>query len=243
MSNYVSDLVRPGDRLELVLINDKIFKTTSDEEKKVYVTKVLDISEDDDMVQALMPIEKTKLILLPEGARYEASFFCKKGIYGCIVKVIKRYKSNNLFLVDLEPLSELKKQQRREFYRLDCVIGMNTRQLTDKEVKEYRDRRDASLLASPEDKSVIVDISGGGLRFVSAEHYEVGKCIYCRFVISSNETERTMGVIMKLLATKPVVNNPKNTEYRGNFYELNNVDRELIIKYIFEEQRKLRQNR
>ena len=238
MSNEIQKLVKPGNRVELQQVKRL---ASDDEDNPVYVTKVYDISEDEDKIETFMPMDKTKLILLPVGAIYEASFYCDKGIYGCRLQVEKRYKDNTLFVVGFDQITELEKQQRREFYRFDCVIGMNTRVLSDDESKDYLESADLSLFETPQDKSVIVDLSGGGLRFVSAEKYEKGNLVYCRFMISNNGKASAFPCVMKVLGTKPVANNPKNTEYRGCFVELGKNDRDKLIKFIFEEERKSRQ--
>ena len=209
------------------------------EESKDYVTKVFDIDEDE-MIHVLMPMEKTKLVLLPVGAVYDASFYCTKGIYGARAKVVKRYKEDALFVLVIELETELEKQQRREFYRYDCVIGMMTRQITDEEKKKYDEVKNCSFMPEPTGKSVVVDISGGGMRFVTSEHYEKGKLLQCRFILPHKEGVKKYDLVLNIVGEQPVANNKANTEYRGPFYEINAVEREEIIKYIFEEERKQR---
>lgn len=234
MSNF-SDFARPGDRIDLEPVSTRL---TNEEEKKIYVTKIFDIDDLEDTVEAFMPMEQTKLQLLPVGAEYEASIYCKKGIYACKLRVNNRYKQNALFVVVFDVLTDLKKQQRRQYFRLDCIIGMNTNQLSEEESEEYMKAKRTGFLPNPEGKSVIVDISGGGLRFITSEHYDVGSNIHCRFLITVNDTPQVFNCILNVIATKPVANNPKNREFRGAFVEMSNVEREQLIKFIFEEQRK-----
>ena len=243
MANTIQELVRPGDRLDLVFESEKLSNDDSIDNTQYYITKVFDISEDEDLIEAFMPMEKTKLILLPVGAVYDATFYCKKGMYGCRLKVTRRFKQENLFVVEFEPLDDLKKQQRREFFRFDCVIGMNTRQLTEDEQEAFLENKNLNLLNPPDGKSVIVDISGGGMRFISADHYDVGSLVYCRFMINIGDAPKAFGACLKVIATKPVVNNKNNTEYRGSFEGMSSGDRDKIIKFIFDEERKARQRK
>lgn len=235
MSIDIFDLLRPGERIDLEPIETGL-RNFEDDEKKTYSTKIYDINDDGD-IEAFMPMEKTKLLLLPVGSVFEASFFTRRGIYGCDVKVKERYKKDAIFLLVLEQLTEFEKQQRREFYRYDCVIGMNTRELTEGEYEDFQSNKQFILLPDPEGKSVILDISGGGMRFISADKYTPGNMLHCIFMLSLNNEPKRIETMFRIIASKPVPNNPHNTEYRGEFMGLSNADRDTIVKFIFEQQR------
>lgn len=241
MSIDIFDLLKPGERIDLEPINNSL-RDKSDEEKKCYVTKIFDINDDED-IEAFMPMEKTKLILLPVGSIFNASFFTSHGIYGCEVRVKERYKKDALFVLVLEQLTEFEKQQRREYYRYDCIIGMNTRQLSVEEYDDFSSNGQFILLPDPAGKSVIVDISGGGMRFVSADKYEAGRILHCIFMLTINGETRRFETMFKIIGARPSPNNIRNTEYRGEFIGLSNTDRDYIVKFIFEQQRISRQKR
>ena len=59
---------------------------------------------------------------------------------GCEAKVTERYKSDNTYLAEMELTSALRKNQRREYYRLDCAIKMQCRIL--KEAVKEEDLRE-----------------------------------------------------------------------------------------------------
>lgn len=236
--NDIETTISPGDRVDL----QEIFTSLSDADKegKFYITKVLDINEDGN-IEVLMPMEKMKLVLLTIDMEYEAYFYCKKGIYTCKVVVTERYKESNLIVAVLKAVSDLKKQQRREYYRYSCVIGMNTIQLSEIEAEAYEEKKNYSVLPNPIGKSVIVDISGGGLRFVSSEKYDTGSLVHCKYMLTVKEETKVYSAVARILTSYPVVNNPNTTEYRGQFVYMPETDREDIIRYIFEEERKVRQ--
>ena len=230
------DIVSPGDRVDIQKFNDRL---TDNDDREYYITKVLDVDEDGD-VEILMPMEKMKMILLGVDEEYDMFFYARKGIFTCRARVVKRYKDELLYVARLSQVTELEKQQRREYYRYDCVIGMNSRQLNEAEAMRFTETNQTILLNDPQDKSVIVDISGGGLRFVSAENYDNGSLVYCRFMLTVQENSKVYDCVVRLLSSYPVVNNKKNTEYRGQFMNISEHDREDIIKYIFEEERRIR---
>ena len=171
LSNYVL----PGDRIELQSVNRSLIEN---ETKRIYETKVFDILSNDKM-EIVMPMDKTKLILLPVDAEYDIHFYTKSGLFQCFARVIDRYKSNNVYILALELTSNLRKHQRREYYRFSCALEMNARNLKEEEVIAIDKNAIQLVPGLPLKRSVIVDISGGGLRFESTQKYEVDSLIYC----------------------------------------------------------------
>lgn len=211
-------------------------------EKDYYISKVYDIREDG-MVEILMPMEKAKMILLSVDEEYQVYFYANKGIFTGTARVAERYRDENVTVAVLEMISTLKKQQRREYYRYCCMIGMTSRKLGLEEATDYEENHRLLSGEEPDGKCVIVDISGGGMRFVSPEKYERGNLIHCRFMIKVKDENRIYNVVMRILDCRDMGNGTKNVEYRGQFIAMGNYERESIIKFIFEEERKLRQRK
>ncbi len=238
--NELENIVQPGERVDLQTIS--ITRSDeADEERKYYISKVYDITED--RIEILMPMEQTKLILLPVDAEYDLYFYAKKGIYTCKGRVTERYKNESVYVVVLQMITELSKHQRREYYRYGCVLGMVSKQLKMEEENAYLQDKFIEKLPEPQEKSVIVDISGGGLRFVSAQRYDNSRLVICRFVLTVKVESKSFTCVVRVLGSRPVGNGTNNIEYRGQFVFLDNFDRESIIKYIFEEERRLRHRR
>lgn len=238
----VEKVVRPGDRIDLMSISESLSDEIAEEEGKYYISKVYDIT-DDGRVEVIMPMEKTKVILLSVGTEFDVFFYAKKGIYTCQATVVERYKNDTLFVVVLELTTELIKQQRREYYRYGCIIGMVSRELSETEEAVYEEKKRFVSSNPPSDKGVIVDISGGGIRFISPAKYELGKQIVCRFMLKIKEQTKTYDTVITLLAKQSVENNPRNMEYRGQFLHMPEAERETIIQYIFDEERRMLKKR
>lgn len=240
--------VRPGDRVDLYHLEEAFdFELTGEEEvvkdkRNFYITKVYDITEED-RFEIFMPLDKTKIQLLPVGERYEVYFYGQKGIYTCKAEIVERYKNENAAVAILELRSQITKHQRREYYRYSTIIGMAGYMLTDEEEMQYLEHKNLVYDIEPQDKCVIVDISGGGMRFVSAAKYELNHLVQCKFILRVKEENQTFECVVRILGKKPVANNPINTEYRGQFLFMSSYDREQIIRFIFEEERKLRQRK
>lgn len=236
MGIILSKYIAPGSRIELQ--KTKRYRGENDENNKVYVSQVVDIISDD-RIEISMPMEKTKLILLPVDAEYDLYFYTSNGLYQCYARVVDRYKNKNRFSLLLDLTSNLRKYQRREYYRFSCALEMNSRPLQEEEVQTFENN---SLVLTPElplQRSVIVDISGGGLRFVAEYAYEVGSLILCRYFLWIDGENKEYNLCGKVLGVKEVENRPGFFEHRVQYVNMDKENREEIIKYIFNEERKV----
>ena len=137
--------------------------------------------------------------------------------------------------------SNLRKYQRREYYRFSCALEMCARTLEEEEVQAIEKRVPYELTPGlPLKTSVIVDISGGGLRFMSSQRYESGSLIYCSYHLYKEAERKKYEVIGKVLDSRELENRAGTFEHRVQYYDIDANTREEIIKYIFDEERKHR---
>ncbi len=232
--------VMPGEKIELQTVERSILGAASD--KKAYTSRVYDVISDE-QIEILMPMEKTKLILLPVDGEYDVCFYTRHGLYQCYVRIVDRYKSDNNFILLCEPTTNLRKHQRREYYRFSCMLNMNSRELVEEELEAVEKNEHYFQPGLPLRKSVIVDISGGGIRFVSDYRYEKDTIIYLTYKLQINGKEKEYEIAGKILAAKAIENRVGEFEHRLQYLNMDSSDREEIIRYIFEEERKNRQRK
>ena len=146
-----------------------------------------------------------------------------------------------MYILVLDLTSELQKLQRREYYRFSCALELKSRLCSKEEQEAFENNR--KYLVDPGvqlQRSVVVDISGGGLRFVANFRYEEGDTIYCSYKLpgagSSNEYE----MICHVLKVQELENRPGLYEHRIQYLYIDETSREDIIHFIFEEERKIR---
>lgn len=236
----LTDIVKPGNRIDIQTVEHAILGASSD--AKVYSSKIYDIL-DDEKLEILMPMKGTKLILLPVDGEYQFCFYTAKGLYQCTVRIVERYKENSIYLLLCEMTSPIGKYQRREYYRLSCILPMRSRDLMEEEIKAI-EKFDYQLIAGlPLTKGEIVDISGGGIRFVTSDRYEPGTQIVVYFNLNVHGKESTYELIGEVLSSKQNDVNKGIYEHRLKFTAIDNRKREEIIRYIFEEERKSRSSR
>ena len=208
---------------------------------KTYKTSVYDIL-DDGRLELVMPMEKTRLVLLPVDGEYDVCFFSHGGMYRADVRIVDRQKINGTYILVVEMISNLHKYQRREYYRFNCVVEMKAREMTRQELDAFA--KGITQLISEEDmvRGVIVDISGGGTRFVSRQKFNENSIVLMSFSLPIMERERSFLLAAKVIYSGVIENRANEYENRVKFEFIDTTTREEIIKYIFDEERKNRKN-
>ena len=191
-----------------------------------------------------MPTMQGKLIVLQLENVYSLVFFGDRAMYECHGKVISRYKANNMFIAEIEIVSQPKKIQRREYFRMECMLDAKISRITKEEqkldgigdIKKFR-----MIKPQQEYECTIVDISGGGARLVCNEAMELDTEVLLEFdAIAGGYVQiyQLRGHVVKISASQ---NNGEKYELRVEFTSLQPQIRESLIRYIFEtERRKIR---
>lgn len=235
----LSDYISPGNRVELKATG-KIWMDEDARTRQIYMSKVMDVTSDD-RIEVLMPYEKGRLVLLPVDGEYSLCFYSPKGLFQCFSRIVDRYRSDNMYILVLDLTSELQKLQRREYYRFSCALELKSRPCSKEELEAFEMNR--KYLVDPGEslqKSVVVDISGGGLRFVSNFKYEEGSTIYCAYRLPGNANDKEYEMICNVLKVSELESRPGLFEHRIQYIFIDETSREDIIHFIFEEERKIR---
>ncbi|MDD6208757.1 MAG: flagellar brake domain-containing protein [Clostridiales bacterium] len=245
----MADIIEIGNRIELSKI--LIDKTA---EKKNYISQVLDIKDAHEMNIA-MPIQNNRIIPLDIGDQYRLCFFTKKGMYQCKAEIINRYREGQLGILVIQLLTDPVRLQRRQYFRLSCVMDIAIHNISpDEEAvqkvlqeKNYANTTEMQAFAEQYDtihnenwfEVTLVDISGGGARFFSQKEIDISSLISMCFPGILTETGKALELDGRLIACQPIPDR-KLFEYRAEFYNVSAKERENLVKYIFEEERKQR---
>lgn len=233
----LSKFISVGDKIELQAVGKWTEEQPADG-GKLYMSRVHEILSEDTM-EIVMPMEKTKLILLPVDGEFDLVIYGETGLYQCFARIVDRYKSNNVYLLAVELTSNLRKHQRREYYRFSCALEMCARNLESTEVEAIENKMPYVLTPGlPLKQSVIVDISGGGLRFLSSQRYEPDSLLYISYYLIKDGGKKKYEIIGKVLSARKLENRQNTFEHRVQYVNMDSNVREEIIKYIFEEERK-----
>lgn len=245
----VRDVVAIGDKVELMIMD-----RNEDLEKRTYKSKVLDFPDYTSVI-ITMPIIKGRVIPLSVGDKYSLRFFSQTGLYECKGVITDRSNDDKIYVLTVEFTSALEKYQRRQFFRLNCVLDLDYYIATEAELT-LRYKLKQNIFKNPEDKQacldaleqckkewlmgIVVDLSGGGARLMSESVHEVGNYMQMRVQFGSKVKIKADYLTGIIISAEKMVNRAGFYEYRVQFRELLKEDREAIIKYIFEEEIKQR---
>lgn len=223
-----------GNKIELVQLDQVI---RNEKNKRVYVSKIFDILSEDKL-QIAMPFYEGKIVPLELGDRYTACFYTERGLLQCNVLIVSRYRSGNLFFLDVSLLGKLEKVQRRQFYRYDCLIDAKIRVVSD---EEY-DTGIPDDISVPEDElpwqpAKIVDISGGGVRLNQRKHIERNEVVKLKFMVSILGDILSFNLFARILSSVPIQGRMDMFEQRMEFLKITQDERDKIVRFIFESER------
>lgn len=222
-----------GNKIELVLLSQVI---RNDQNKKVYVSKIYDIMPGN-MLQIAMPIYDGKIVPLSVDEKYSACFYTSKGLLQCNVIVTSRYKSGNLFFLEVQMLTNLAKVQRREFYRYKCHTEAKMRVVSDEEYDTGVPELGMPESELPWYDAIIMDISGGGAKLVTRNHLDRNEVVKIKFSVAVPGEIYNFSLFARILGSVQSQAKAGIFEQRIEFMKITQEDRDKIIRYIFENER------
>ena len=236
----LSRVLKVGDKVELTKV--QAAQSDASIRKKVYVSQIYEVV-DDTKVKVGMPIENGHIVAMSPNTRLDACFYTGKGLYHGRVVVVERMREHNIYVMVVELQYELKKFQRRQYYRLNCTMDLLHRLMEEEEQELFVNKGIApdSDNIKGFNNGVALDFSGGGIRFISQEKYTKEDLLVIRLKISYEDEYKIYSVVARVISSAPARNGRDNIENRVEFVDLNSKVREEIIRYIFREERKQRQ--
>lgn len=237
------DFLKVGTKLEITSVpgDDEEFH----DEGISYTSMIEDTFPNGDL-EIDMPTYQRKLVLLHNGMRYQVCFFQGKVTYMAICEVVDRYKTGNRYFLRVAMKTQPVKFQRREYFRCECLIDFMYTELPNKEydneaLTKLRMELQGARLGNLVKSGVILDISGGGIRFASKEKTIPGGYIRILFDIPVYEDGyQSFDLIGKVISSDPIEDTRMKYVNRVMFMCIENSEREEIIRFIFEQERKTR---
>ncbi|MBO5302625.1 MAG: flagellar brake domain-containing protein [Lachnospiraceae bacterium] len=236
------EIVHLGDKIDIRFVQQI---ERNEESPHVYKSQLTDITEEGEL-EITMPIENGRLVLLPLGIRFEFVFYTSKGLYHSIGQIKERYKKDNIHMILVELHSQLKKYQRREYYRYPCLMKAQFYHISKDDIDTktteqiFEDLRDEHFFEKQKHVS-IHDLSGGGVRMVSEEKIAANSYILLIIHLCNENTDKQFFLAGHVLDSEKIENHEGKFESRVQFIFRNDQMREEIIRFIFEEERKDRQ--
>ncbi len=212
-----------GDRIEMTHLKSVAGHKLSE---RKYGSQLLDY-DGIRTAKIAMPIAENHVVPLEVGDDYNLCFFTNSGLYRCVARIEKRYSENRMYVMDVFFLTDLTKYQRRKFYRLDCMFLI-----------KYREIQDEENSCGEWEEGTISDLSGGGMRFHGKRELKSGSLIEVMLPLSLQSGIVPLSFLMQVIACVHYEGSRIAYEIRGEFKNVKNAEREIVVKYVFEEQRR-----
>lgn len=241
-------LIRVGDKIEMTHVKSATRRKLSE---NVFASMLLDYNGVR-TAKISMPIYEGRVIPLEIGDEYSLCFFSSSGLYRCRARIKSRLREGNIFVLMMEFLSMPKKFQRRQFFRLDCLLSIHYRQISDEE-KVLHDYIETSKLEENEleacekkleelssawEDAVLTDISGGGVRLQCQEKVEPGTYIQVNIPLDMPTGVCPFSCMAKVVHVIDLKGSEHPVELRCEFDNIGREQREFVVKYVFEEQKR-----
>ncbi|RCX15533.1 c-di-GMP-binding flagellar brake protein YcgR [Anaerobacterium chartisolvens] len=195
-------------------------------------------AEDDGFAVIAAPIHEGIIYPVHTGTVIDIFFGYKlnnargMNMYKLRARVRGRRVVDNIALLEIIPEGEIEKIQRRQYFRFSCSTAVYYRALVLSGKEETADGGEEYK------RALAVDLSGCGMRMLTVERLEYGTFLEIEIKLNDNISLKLPG---KVVRVTPIENNDSFKYEEGIWFKkIDSKHREEIIRYIFQEQRKLR---
>lgn len=230
--------IRPMDLME-----------TDDNKHVIYMSRVVSVN-DDGTVDLSLPTYLDETVDLLRNTRYSFLFIEEqnftendkilKTAQGVFLQRIRR--EDNKPLSKIRVVTEVKKIQRRDYFRVGCKIDMffQTISLRKNDLirPDYLQRISEVIDNDAWKEATILDISGGGMKFQTETPIIDLPYIYGTFMLEVNGEEKRVGVSGQILSRQPVPRSLLCT-HRVKFEPVTSKAQNDILAYVYARQRML----
>ena len=209
----VSSFLRPNQLITLEI---------SDGNKAcAYASRIENLT--DDTISVAAPMERGALVVPRPGTSIKAYLSNEQGRYFFISTVIA-FEPEPIPILILRKPQKIEKGQRRHFLRVNATVFPVESWLLDPDPGECRQIRIA-----------IVDISGGGIRFVGGDRLPIGALVRIRLDLPFGCG--TAEAVAKVLRVEERSGTTKSRyETAAVFTEISEGDRDRICKFVLRQQ-------
>ena len=237
--------LRPGTPIEFSFAStNSDIEENIDEDRSVYISSVFGVTKKGEVIFHI-PTRKGHTVTIPMNVPFYAVFNTKRGMFQLSGEITKRGRLENFPVYVFEPSSEMQKVQRRDYFRFQCLISVKILPIP----KEVAILPNMTLVEDDLEKfgntygapvsGEIVDISGGGAKIHAKTDIITDRYMYVSFRLKTKTIDQVINVIARRVNTE--YKSDRNIyEHRIEFLFKEPEDRETIIKYIFDEDRRLR---
>ncbi|MDE6686692.1 MAG: PilZ domain-containing protein [Lachnospiraceae bacterium] len=205
---------------------------------KKFISSLHEIVSDDTLILT-NPTIRTRLVPLHKGERYDGYFFLRDKIYMAGFVVEKSFTEGNVRVVQVRLTSDLKKYERRQFFRFETTMDIRYLLLTAENTSEFKEavKKNNLLQMQGFEVGTTLDISGGGIRFYSKELLPEGGMAIIHMGVEVEGQQKNHTFLGKVLYSERHRDNRNIYIHRIQFVDYKQDVREELVQYIFKCQR------
>ncbi|RQD67775.1 MAG: hypothetical protein D5S00_09735 [Tindallia sp. MSAO_Bac2] len=208
----MNHLLSAGDKVDIEIENKN-----NPVDSKVLYSQVLELAEDSFYIS--VPMTKGFEYPLRTNQKLNIIFFNDKGVYTFRGECRGKVKIENLDAYEIVRLSEPKKKQRREFFRLKYMIKVSLKSL------------EKDTIAN----ALTLDLSGGGLKVLTDRSFYVGEKIEATLFLEEGDV-----TVASVVVRAHKRSEDKRFELGIKFHDIGEQNRNKIVAFIFQKQGELR---
>lgn len=196
-------------------------------DEKSYKALIIDI--EDDNIKINIPVRNDEYLMLYKDDKIEINSYLDDGkCFNYYCNVISKGKDNNVIYYKLTLPYDVRRIQRRNFFRVHLLEEVTYKNITNKTEKEIEEL--------PYKSGIMIDLSGGGLKVKTKEKLKGNDIIVMRIKMTSIEV-KLKGQIVRI---ETAIDN--NFLYGVKFLDITEMESDRIIRELFEIMRKQRAN-
>lgn len=232
LPGYHVEMVKSGGLLDDPLVENK------------YISSVEDVVKDKLYLE--MPTVRGRYAPIHKDEKYDIYIFIKEKIFKTTALIEGARKEGNRITLITRMLTDLKKYDRRAFFRISLQVSLMYLILDDKMVTLFRQylKEGKEIPTDGYHTGECIDLSAGGMKFMSSKKLKEDSIMCMRFILDQGkETEMIYTVLAHVIDSNP---HPEKTGMyiqRVAFEVQSPRTREKIVSYIFKQQREALQKK
>jgi len=205
-------LLETGDKIDI-----QILHPSNPEGVKTLYAQVMNV--DSEFYYITVPVTRGVEYPVRIGQKADITYYRDEGVFSFTVAFLKKIQDNKLTFYQVARISEPRKTQRREYFRLKYMVKGRLKSLdTDKECD-----------------IIVQDISGGGIKATAPVSFYVDEKIEC-----SLDLDDVMIAVAARVVRVIRMANEKRYELGIQFQDVSEQNQNKIIAFIFQKQGELR---
>lgn len=189
-----------------------------------FISELENYKDENTMIIAA-PIFEAKVYPVRVDSKIEAYAYQKNHVIKIAGVVVDRHSTEGIALLEVKIVQKKERIQRRQFFRFECSVP----------IVFYIKKQEETEIVENEITGRTMDLSGGGLLALTEEPLERGEELKGKVYLDEEKNVDFIGKVIRCETKK--INEEQRYISSVSFLDLGFKEREMIVGYIFSQQR------